>query len=136
MTAIRPKLVILTNTWLNKNIPNQAVNIPNYELFRRDREGRRGDSVEIYVRSEVGGSRIHALLHEELSRESCLEDLWLNMTIARQNILLGAIYRSPSQNPANDAELLQKMGNASAVSDATIIAGEFNMPSINLPITQ
>lgn len=65
-----------------------------------------------------------------------MKDLWFNITIVRQNILLGAIYRPPIQNPANDAELLQKICNASAVSDAIIIAGDFNMPSINWPITE
>lgn len=41
VTVIQLTLVILTETWLNKNISNQAVNIANYELFRRDPKDRR-----------------------------------------------------------------------------------------------
>lgn len=52
------------------------------------------------------------------------------------NILLGVIYRPPSQNAGDDAELLRKMGDASILSDVTIIVGDFNMPGINWLITE
>ena len=53
-SLIRPDLLLLTETWLNRTVPDSLLNIPGYVLFRHDRPPpRRGGGVAIYVRNDI-----------------------------------------------------------------------------------
>lgn len=47
----KPNIITLSETWLNSNIPDTEINLPNYTLYRSDRSSR-GGGVAIYVSSE------------------------------------------------------------------------------------
>jgi len=38
-------------TWLYNNVPSATLGIPGYNMFKRDREGAKGDGVMIYIKS-------------------------------------------------------------------------------------
>lgn len=40
----------LSETWLYKNTPSAALNMPGYNMFRRDREAAKGGGVMIYIK--------------------------------------------------------------------------------------
>ena len=42
-----------TDSWLDKNIPDNILNMPNFDLFRCDRVGRLGDGVCVGVNSTL-----------------------------------------------------------------------------------
>ena len=44
-------LAFITETWLNENIDDDAVQIPGYSLIRRDRNYRSGGGVCAYIKS-------------------------------------------------------------------------------------
>lgn len=49
-----PKLdqvhILLSETWLQGNIPTNMVNVPGYVCFRKDRSSGKGGGVLIYIR--------------------------------------------------------------------------------------
>ena len=62
---------ILIETWLSARVPNNDLVIPNYSLFRCDREGKLGGCVTVNICNgihavEQQDSKIHGL--ESLSR--------------------------------------------------------------------
>jgi DNA-binding GntR family transcriptional regulator len=46
-------LAFITETWLNDNIDDAAVHIPNYSVARRDRVSRTGGGVCAFVKSYI-----------------------------------------------------------------------------------
>lgn len=45
-------IVGITETWLSNDVATEAVNIPGYSFYRRDR-GSRGGGVGIYVKNTI-----------------------------------------------------------------------------------
>jgi len=48
-----PQFIFCTETWLHENIPNDAVNVSNYNILRSDRLGKRGGGVCVYSHSQL-----------------------------------------------------------------------------------
>ena len=46
-------MAFITETWLNENIDDDAVQIPGYSLIRRDRNYRSGGGVCAYIKSQI-----------------------------------------------------------------------------------
>lgn len=50
---VRNHVVAVSETWLQEDTLDAAVALPGYNLVRRDRCGKRGGGVAIYVREEL-----------------------------------------------------------------------------------
>ena len=48
----------VTETWLNSNVSSCELTISGYKLFRRDREGRKGGGLCIFVKDSVTADSI------------------------------------------------------------------------------
>lgn len=87
----RPMVLAVTETWQDGSIENKEVNLPSYNIIRRDRN-RNGGGVCLYIRDDV-----HFNHRSELAREgqqvACV-DLILPKT---QPIIVGVCYRPPKQ---------------------------------------
>ena len=46
-------LALITETWLNENIDDSAVNIENYSVVRRDRKNKVGRGVCTFIKSHI-----------------------------------------------------------------------------------
>ena len=86
----------ITETWLNKTVPSDLVNIPGYVMHRSDRkDGRRGSRVAVFVHHNLPCVRLAAL---ELAN---YETVWLlyrqsRMPRAVSHVVVGAVYHPPS----------------------------------------
>lgn len=86
-------LICLSETWLRPEITDEMVAIPDYILLRRDRVGRRGGGVGLYVHRSLNASIIstspehYCQLPEFLIAE-------VKVTGAA-SLLLGIVYRPP-----------------------------------------
>ncbi|XP_014813222.1 PREDICTED: uncharacterized protein LOC106897227 [Calidris pugnax] len=118
-------IVAITETWWDDSY-DWSVAINGYKLFRRDRSGRRGGGVALYVKKW--------LECEELLLKSShdqVESLWVGIRDwdNKGSLVVGVYYRPPDQaEPVNDAFLLQ-LEEASR-SQALILLGDFNHPDI------
>ena len=49
---LSPAVVGITESWLTENNSNEEVEMEGYKLVRRDREGKRGGGVLVYIKEE------------------------------------------------------------------------------------
>ena len=61
---LSPSVVALTETWLSRNIADDAIAIRNYKIYRRDRRGQQGGGVMIYVHNDIKSVQLTDYLNE------------------------------------------------------------------------
>ena len=87
-----PLFISICETWCNPNEPDSLYALPKYLLYRRDRRGRCGGGVALYVLE----SAIAAC--ERLKNvESDNEDLWIKVQLKEDNrtLTISSMYRPP-----------------------------------------
>jgi len=95
-----------------------------YKLFRRDRQGRKGGGVALYIKDCFDA--------EELGvGNDKVECLWIRIRgkACRGNILVGVCYRPPSQDEEKDMAFYEQLAEV-AQSLALVLMGDFNFPDI------
>lgn len=82
-------VVLLTETWLHKDIPDSEIFPPNmnFTLFRRDGKKRRGGGVLIAVRNTLSSSLI---FHDEN-----IELTWICLSSSSHKSVFRICYRAP-----------------------------------------
>lgn len=135
VTATSYDVIVLVETWLDDSIANPQLFGADYEVFRRDRNHLNS--------SKASGGGVLIAIHKrhsaspalpELSPE--LEQVWAVISNRNSKLYLGSLYLPPDRR--NDAALVNS--HIAAVetfrsklkdSDALLILGDYNMPSIN-----
>ncbi|GAB0204803.1 hypothetical protein GRJ2_002945900 [Grus japonensis] len=97
-----------------------------YRLFRKDRQGRRGGGVALYVNDQLECMELHLGMDEELT-----ESLWVRIkgSTGAGDIIAGVCYRPPDQGDRADEAPYRQIGAASR-SQALVLMGDFNHPDI------
>ena len=87
-------VAVISETHLKKKMhTDSAVQITEYNMFRRDRQGRKGGGVAIYVHSSHTASEWQATP----KLETQFEMLWLQVNISVHNTyFIGALYHPPT----------------------------------------
>ncbi|PKU48939.1 glycerol kinase [Limosa lapponica baueri] len=104
--------------------------IDGYKLFRRDRQGRRGRGVALYVKEWIECEEMSLKLSLG-SDEERVESLWertkrqVNMRVT----VVGVYYRPPDQDGEADEAFYRQLKVASQ-SQALVLMGDFNHPDI------
>ena len=60
---------MITETWLSDIVPDEVVNIPKFNLVRKDRHVGRGGGVQVYIRESI----TYKLRLVKLSIQVCLD---------------------------------------------------------------
>ena len=58
VAASRPGIVIVTESWLHAEIPDDVLQLQNYDFYRLDRQHRRGGGLCVWVKAEFGSTVI------------------------------------------------------------------------------
>jgi hypothetical protein len=48
-----PDVIMITETWLSNIVPDEVVNIPKFNLVRKERPVGRGGGVQVYIRESI-----------------------------------------------------------------------------------
>ena len=126
-SLLRPHLVLIAETWFGSQ---SAPGIQGYSLYRKDRPTR-GGGVAIYVRSELV---VVEVVDDALCSDG-VEQVWCGVSVGKDRILVGCIYRPPGSNANCEKALLDSLQSAkkfvdSKIYDSVLIAGDFNLPDI------
>ena len=90
---INPHIIGITESWANKDISNAELRLTGYVMFRRDRIGRRGGGVILYIKESIQAYEI------KLGREAnCDEAVWCNIVTGNSSLPIGLVFRSPNIN--------------------------------------
>ncbi|GAB0177047.1 mitochondrial enolase superfamily member 1 [Grus japonensis] len=103
-----------------------SVGMEGYRLFRKDRQGRRGGGVTLYVSDQLECMELHLGMEEEPT-----ESLWVRIKgrAGAGDIIVGVCCRPPDQGDRADEALYRQIGAASR-SQALVLVGDFNHPDI------
>ncbi|RMC21672.1 hypothetical protein DUI87_02540 [Hirundo rustica rustica] len=115
--------VAITETWWDDS-HSWSTALNGYELFRRDRKGRRGGGMALYIKKAFDAIGIE-------TNEDGVECLWVRIKgkANKADILLGVCFRPPNQEEEVDNLFYKQLENVSG-SSALVLVGDFNLPDI------
>ena len=120
---IKPHIIGITESWANNDITDAELGLEGYVMFRKDRMGKRGGGVLLYIKENIPAYEVQ--LHEEAD---CNEAIWCKLVTGHTTVAIGVVYRCPNITKENN----EKIHNAiSEVSKGDcIIMGDFNHGNI------
>ncbi|GAB0209553.1 hypothetical protein GRJ2_003421000 [Grus japonensis] len=116
-------LIGITERWWDGSY-DWSVGMEGYRLFRKDRQGRQGGGVALYINDQLECMDLHLGMDEELTKS-----LWVRIKGRAGDIIVGVCYRPPDQGDQADEALYRQIGAASC-SQALVLMGDFNHPNI------
>ncbi|GAB0186348.1 mitochondrial enolase superfamily member 1 [Grus japonensis] len=118
-------LIGITEMWWDSSY-DCSVGMEGYRLFRKDRQGRRGGGVALYINDQLECMELHLGMDEEPT-----ESLWVRIkgSTGAGDIIAGVCYRPPDQGDRADETLYRQIGTASR-SQALVLMGDFSHPDI------
>jgi exonuclease III len=123
-TSKNVDILFLLETVLKPTKSDSVFNIPGYEMFRKDRSGRKpGGGLIAYVADNVKVNRLWDL------EDDCVESIWLSVHPHNSNrpILVGALYRPPSTNVEIDSKIEHNIETAYLRNREMILVGDVNV---------
>ncbi|PKU47352.1 dtw domain-containing protein 2 [Limosa lapponica baueri] len=95
-----------------------------YRLLRKDRQGRCGRGVILYVDDQLKCMELHLGMHEELNENS-----WVRIKGRAEigDVIVAVCYRLPDQKTQAD-EALYRLIEAASRSQALVLMGDFSHP--------
>ena len=61
LTSNHIDIAFFSETWLKESVPDEAINITNYQLFRRDRQHKSHGGVCFYINNTISCNRLTEL---------------------------------------------------------------------------
>ena len=117
-------IICISETWLDDSISDDDIRIPDYELFRRDRN-HHGGGVMIYAHENLSPTRRPDLQHDDL------ENIWIECLLETKRVLVSTCYRSPNASAGEVVKFiegLQDSVNKVIIEDPSVLLllGDFN----------
>ncbi|XP_059578763.1 RNA-directed DNA polymerase from mobile element jockey isoform X1 [Alligator mississippiensis] len=118
-------LVGLTETWWDLS-HDWAVHIEGYRLYRKDRVGKKGGGVALYVNDQYT-----SMLIKTESKDEEVEGLWVRLHGGQgeRDMVVGVCYRPPHQGEEIDSGLLRQLLETIKAKEA-VVMGDLNYPDI------
>ncbi|GAB0185820.1 hypothetical protein GRJ2_001047300 [Grus japonensis] len=115
----------ITEMWWDSSY-DWSVGTEGYRLFRKDRQGRRGGGIALYVNDQLECMELQLGMEEEPTKS-----LWVRIkgSTGAGDIIAGVCYRPRDQGDRADEALYRQIGAASC-SQALVLMGDFNHPDI------
>ena len=120
-------IITLSETWLNKDILNEDLIIPNFfPPIRRDRDDNHG-GVAVYVRNNLFCKE-----RQDLAVEG-LESIWIETKLCQESLLVGTFYRPPDSRAHYWTLIDESIKKAMSTPHKFVILGDLNSDYINKP---
>ena len=89
----KPAVIAITETWIDTKERDfkSEFEIEGYNVFHKDRNGRAGGGVAIYVENSI-----NSFTSRTVETGANSETLWVEIVKGRERLLLGCVYRPPS----------------------------------------
>ena len=120
---IKPHIIGITESWANNDITNAELGLEGYVMFRKDRIGRMGGGVLLYIKDIIPAYEVQ--LQEEAD---CNEAIWCNLVTGHTAVIIGVVYRCPNITKQNNEKIHNAINEVS--KGDCIIMGDFNHGNI------
>ena len=119
---------IVNESWLDESISDNDIQIPGYDVIRRDRN-RQGGGVCIYIMSNLKYSILQGYGID-------IESAWICIDIYSKKIVVGTVYRPPSANKFYDDSILNELEKLTAMNENVILLGDLNVDCLKNNVSQ
>ena len=122
---IKPHIIgiYITESCANNDITDAELGLEGYVMFRKDRIGRRGGGVLLYIKETIPAYEVQ--LKEEAD---CNEAIWCKLVTGYTTVTIGVVYRCPNITKQNNEKLHNAISEVS--KGDCIIMGDFNHGNI------
>ena len=93
-------MIGITESWANNDITYAELGLEGYLMFRKDRMGRRGGGVLLYIKETIPAYEVQ--LQEEAY---CKEAIWCNLVTGDTEVTIGVVYRCPNITIQNNENI-------------------------------
>lgn len=116
-------IIGVTESWINTVNRDYLAefSIPGYSLFSCERHEREGGGVLLYVKSTL-----HPIT-KSIQKIDNINASFIQLNFQSRKIVIGIIYRPPSQTAATDNQLYDQIAEICCENE-TVIFGDFNLP--------
>ena len=121
---IKPHIIGITESWANNDITNAELGLEGYVMFRKDRIGRRGGGVLLYIKKDT----IPAYEVQLQEEADCNEAIWCKLVTGHTAVIIGVVYRCPNITKQNNEKIHNAINEVS--KGDCIIMGDFNHGNI------
>ena len=119
----KPHIIGITESWANNDITDAELGLDGYVMFRKDRIGRRGGGVLLYIKETIPAYEVQ--LKEEAD---CNEAIWCKLVTGHTTVTIGVVYRCPNITKQNNEKLHNAISEVS--KGDCIIMGDVNHGTI------
>ena len=116
---IDPHVIGITESWADIDITYAELGLTGYVMFRKDRIGRRGGGVILYVKESIQAYEIKLE-----SEADCGEAVWCKIVSRHSKLTIELVYRSPNINEEDNTKIQNAIKEVS--KRVCIIMGDFN----------
>ena len=114
-----PHIIGITESWANPDITDAELGLTGYIMFRKDRIGRRGGGVILYVKESIQAYEI------KLEREAdCDEAVWCKIVPGNSKLTIGLVYLTQNINEEDNTKIQNAIKEVS--KGECIIMGYFS----------
>ena len=118
-------IILGTETWLTPEIRSSELLLDQFDIFRRDRDGKRGGGVVICCKKDLSAVGIKTGVDNE--------SIFCKIEDKNKSIVIGSIYRPPGPDQETCSAICKDisdicLGNKNS---AIWVGGDFNLPDIN-----
>ena len=124
MVTEKPDIVGITESWISTDTTDfeGEYELSGYKMFKKDRIGRKGGGVLLYVKEGLNPVDCELVTEHEM--------LGVVLKNLKKELYLYLVYRPPHQALEKDISLYSKL--STAMKDKfCIITGDFNCPKVN-----
>ena len=119
-------ILCITETFFNKDILDAEISIPNFKIFRADRETGKGGGSCVYVHNRVSASIVN-----NFSVPDCIA---VKLSCSTFDLILIVVYRSPSLNYDDNVLMINCLNDTVqkfSTDNEIIIVGDYNLPDLS-----
>ena len=120
---IQPHIIGITESWANNDITDAELGLEGYAMFRKDRMGRRGGGVLLYIKDTIPAYEVQ--LQEEAD---CNEAIWCKLVTGHKTVTIGVVYRCLNITQQNNEQIHNAISEV--CKGDCIIMGDFNRGNI------
>ena len=120
----KPEIVGITESWISTDTIDfeGEFQIPGYKMFKKDRKGKKGGGVVLYIKESLDPIDCHITTEHEM--------IGVVLKNLKKELYIYLVYRPPHQSIEKDESLYSNLSEA--VRDRfCIITGDFNCPKVN-----
>lgn len=131
-TDHEPDIIIITESWANKNITDAMLNIEGYFIesdLRIDKTSNIngiGAGIVIYLKSGLKVTKV-----DTINDFNQYVTFFISNDDYSDKLYFTIVYRSPNSCIENNNKLVEMLSNIDFKKDTHIIIGDFNFPNIN-----